>query len=88
MLTINNKEKRSSVAPLFYRIRIQGQLDTNWADWFEGLVISIERGEGECDVTTLTGAVVDQAALHGILAKIRDLNLVLLSIDQLEPNLK
>ena len=61
-----------------YRIRVRGHLDDHWSDWLEGLVI-----ERQADGTTvLVGPVVDQAALHGVLARIRDLALPLLSVDR------
>ena len=59
-----------------YRIRVEGRLDGRWSEWFNGLVIT-PQGEDE---TLLTGSVADQAALHGVLAKIRDLGLPLLSV--------
>lgn len=59
-----------------YRIRIAGILDLSWSDWFNGLVISYE----DQDVTVLTGPLLDQAALHGILNKIRDIGLTLLEV--------
>ena len=62
-----------------YQIKLQGQLDEKWSDWFNGMTITSERG-----ITTLTGAVVDQSALHGILAKIRNLNLTLISVTPIE----
>ena len=59
-----------------YQIRLQGHLDQQWSDWFEGLAIEPqENGE-----TLLTGPVVDQPALHGLLKKVRDLGLPLLSV--------
>ena len=59
-----------------YEIRIKGYLDNRWAAWFEGLTITaLDNGE-----TLLTGAVVDQAALHGLLRKVRDLGVPLLSV--------
>jgi hypothetical protein len=58
-----------------YQIRIKGHLGSEWADWFEGLTITLEE-DGD---TLLTGPVVDQAALHGLLKKIRDLGLPLVS---------
>ena len=64
-----------------YRIKIKGHLDPKWSDWFEQMVISIEGGE-----TILTGSVADQAALHGLLIRIRDLNLTLLSVERIEPD--
>lgn len=62
--------------PAIYRIRIQGQLDSQWADWFDEMTISLD----EDGNTLLTGQVIDQAALHGLLKKIRDLGLTLISI--------
>jgi hypothetical protein len=64
-----------------YEIRIKGQLDDQWSDWFEGLTITLE----EDGNTLLTGPVVDQAALHGLLKKVRDLGLPLVSVSPLEP---
>mgnify|MGYP001126634357 CR=1 FL=1 len=59
-----------------YEIRVQGHLETSWASWFDGLSLCRE-GDGE---TVLRGAIVDQAALHGVLARIRDLGLPLVSV--------
>ncbi len=63
---------------MVYQIRIKGHLDTQWTDWFEGLTITLE-DNGD---TLLTGPVVDQAALHGLLKKVRDLGIPLLSVNQ------
>ena len=63
-----------------YRIKLKGCLDPKWSDWFEQMAISTEGG-----VTVLKGPVADQAALHGLLTRIRDLNLTLLSIERIEP---
>jgi hypothetical protein len=65
----------------YYEIRIKGHLDDRWADWFEGLTITLE-DNGD---TLLTGTVVDQAALHGLLKKVRDLGMPLLSVSPVEP---
>jgi hypothetical protein len=66
--------------PEFYRIVIQGHLDREWSDWFEGLTITLaDNGE-----TILSGSIVDQTALHGLLIKIRDLGLPLLSLTRIE----
>jgi len=65
-----------------YEIRIRGHLDDRWADWFEGLTITRE-DNGE---TLLIGTVVDQAALHGWLRKVRDLGMPLVSVNRIEPN--
>ncbi len=67
--------------PGFYEIRIKGHLDDRWGDWFEGLTITLE----ENGDTRLTGPVVDQAALHGLLKKVRDLGLPLVSVNRIEP---
>jgi hypothetical protein len=64
-----------------YQIRIKGHLGPQWTDWFGGLTITLE-DNGE---TLLTGPVVDQAALHGVLRKVRDLGLPLLSVIRLKP---
>jgi hypothetical protein len=62
--------------PMVYEIRIKGHLDRQWTDWFEGLTITLE-DNGE---TLLTGPVVDQAALYGLLRKVRDVAIPLLSV--------
>lgn len=67
--------------PAIYRIRIKGHLGSEWTDWFEGLTITLE----EDDTTLLSGPVIDQAALHGLLKKVRDLGMPLLSVCPLEP---
>jgi hypothetical protein len=63
-----------------YEIRLKGHLNNRWADWFEGLTITLE-DQGD---TLLTGLVVDQAALHGLLKKVRDLGMPLVSVSPLE----
>jgi len=67
--------------PTGYRIRLKGQLDDKWSDWFEEMDISHEGGE-----TILAGWLADQAALHGLLIRIRDLNLTLLSVELIDPD--
>lgn len=66
-----------------YEIRIKGHLDARWADWFDSLTITRE-DNGE---TRLTGPVVDQAALHGLLRKVRDLGMPLIAVIQVDPKL-
>ena len=68
--------------PVVYQIRIKGQLDSQWTDWFEDLAITLE-DNGD---TLLTGPVVDQAALHGLLKKVRDLGMPLISVDPVKPS--
>jgi hypothetical protein len=67
--------------PGLYEIRIKGHLDDRWSDWFEGLTTTLE-DNGD---TLLTGPVVDQAALHGLLRRVRDLGIPLVSVSPLEP---
>lgn len=64
----------------YYEIRVKGHLEPRWADWFEGMTIAAE-ANGE---TLLSGLVVDQAALHGMLRKIRDLGMPLISVNRIE----
>ena len=66
--------------PTVYQIRIKGHLGRQWTDWFGGLAITLE-DNGD---TLLTGPVVDQAALHGLLKKVRDLGMPLLSVIRVE----
>jgi len=66
--------------PGFYEIRIKGHLDDQWADWFGGLTLTLK----EDGNTLLTGMVADQAALHGLLRKVRDLGMVLISVNRIE----
>ena len=65
-----------------YEIRLKGHLDDRWAGWFGGLTITLEE-DGD---TLLTGPVVDQAALHGLLKRIRDLGMPLLSVNFVSPD--
>ena len=67
---------------LYYEIRLKGHLDARWADWFDGLTITLEE-DGD---TLLSGPVTDQAALHGLLKKVRDLGMPLVSVSQVEPD--
>ena len=64
--------------PTVYQIRLKGYLDPQWTDWFESLTITLEE-DGD---TLLTGPVVDQAALHGLLRKVRDLGIPLVSVNR------
>lgn len=66
--------------PAIYQIRLQGHLDAQWEEWFDGLTITFD----VADETMLTGPIVDQAALHGVLRKIRDLGIPLLSVTRLD----
>lgn len=66
--------------PVRYRLRVKGQLGPEWSEWFEGLTIT----QGDQNETILCGEIKDQAALHGILNKIRDLGLLLIETRLLE----
>jgi len=66
--------------PVIYEIRVGGHLSSQWGDWFEGLTVTLE-ADGN---TRISGPVVDQAALHGLLKKVRDLGLPLLSVIRVE----
>jgi hypothetical protein len=79
----NELESKTDLGqPMIYQIRIKGHLDPQWTDWFEGLSISLEE-EGD---TLLTGPVIDQSALHGLLKKVRDLGMTLVSVNQVQCN--
>jgi hypothetical protein len=69
----------SGASGAWYKIRVEGALDARWAEWFGGLAID---GEGD-EVTVISGLVIDQAALHGLLTRVRDLGLVLVSVNRL-----
>jgi hypothetical protein len=75
-----SQKRNSKTDPKFYQIRIKGHLGPEWTNWFEGLTITF----GKDGDTLLTGSVVDQSALHGLLKKIRDLGLPLVSFCPLE----
>jgi hypothetical protein len=67
--------------PERYEIRVRGVLDSGWSAWFD----SLEVGSDQSGHTTIAGPVADQAALHGLLAKVRDLGLPLLSVRRIDP---
>jgi len=73
--------KPNSGQPIVYQLRLKGHLDSQWTDWFEGLAITLE-DNGD---TLLTGPVIDQSALHGLLKKVRDLGMPLVSINCVDP---
>ena len=69
-------------SPAHYEIRVRGVLDSRWSAWFEELRLTSD----EAGQTTIAGPVADQAALHGLLAKVRDLGLELLSVRRTDPH--
>ena len=68
-----------------YEIKVKGHLDERKSYWFEGLTLTAGFDEDGRPITTFSGPLADQAALHGVLAKIRDMNLPLISVSQIEP---
>ena len=70
------------IQTIVYQIRLKGHLSHQWAAWFEGLTITLE-DDGD---TLLTGPVVDQAALHGLLKKVRELGIPLISVNRVKPD--
>jgi hypothetical protein len=68
-----------SGSPVHYEIRVEGMLDSRWAAWFEGMQVHSQGGE-----TRIRGLVADQSALHGILIRVRDLGLCLISVRRLD----
>jgi hypothetical protein len=66
-----------------YEILVAGVLDAHWSAWFDGLQVS---GDAEAGTTTIAGPVTDQAALHGLLTKVRDLGLPLLAVRRIGPD--
>jgi hypothetical protein len=76
-----NKHNPNTDESMVYQIRIGGHLSGQWADWFGGLTITLE-DNGD---TLLTGRVVDQAVLYGLLRKVRDIGLPLISVNPVEP---
>ncbi len=77
MTVTNTAELGQCYAPLTYVVKVQGCLGEDWADWFGGLEVSTD----EQGYTVLTGPIPDQAALYGLLAKLRDLGLPLISVN-------
>ena len=71
--------KKTENTPTIYEIKLQGYLDTKWSEWFYGMTVTHER-EG---TTTLCGALPDQTVLHSVLDRIRDMNLQLISVNQI-----
>jgi hypothetical protein len=77
-------KRPGSEQPARYQIKVRGQLDERWSDWFNGMTLTFEGASNSSTITTLTGAVADQAKLRGILSKIWDLNMTVISVTQVK----
>ncbi|NNJ11362.1 hypothetical protein EKD04_013555 [Chloroflexales bacterium ZM16-3] len=80
---MENKHSAASspTEPVIYQLRLQGRLGADWSDWLEGMTVSpAENGD-----TLVTGLVIDQATLHGLLRKVRDLGIPLLAVNRIQP---
>lgn len=75
------RSENDPTQPVVYKIRVKGHLSREWSDWFEGLSVTLD-DNGDM---LLSGAVADQAALHGLLKKVRDLGMTLLSVNSAKP---
>lgn len=76
-----NTIKPETELTTIYQIRLEGHLDQKWGEWFSGLTITLE----ESGETLLTGAIIDQSALHGLLKKVRNLGMPLVSVVRIKP---
>ena len=81
----NISDQSSIDRPATYQIVIKGRLDSSWTEWFDNLSITVTKDEFGTGFTTLTGPIMDQGALHGLLARVRDLGLLLLEVHRLDP---
>jgi hypothetical protein len=80
---MKTRRSRAPAIPVTYQIKVQGSVDPHWSDWFNGLNLTLELDGEETPFTTLTGRVPDQAALRGVLNKLWDMNLTLISVTQI-----
>ncbi len=72
--------------PATYQIIVKGRLDVHWTEWFDDLTITVGKNKSGTVITTMTGLIQDQGALHGLLARVRDLGLPLLEVHRVDPN--
>lgn len=78
-----DQEKTSAI---YYRIEVAGSLSGEWAEWFGNMTLAVKHSSQGAAITVLSGPVPDRAALFGILSRIRDLGLRLISVNQVEPD--
>ncbi|NQT27535.1 hypothetical protein HQ585_19430 [candidate division KSB1 bacterium] len=76
-------DKQNWHGPAQYQIKVKGRLCSQWSDWFEGMTITYQEG-----ITTIVGEILDQAALHGLLIRVRDLAIPLISVKRIKPDLE
>jgi hypothetical protein len=82
---MSEKPNTGQQQPVTYQIQVQGELGPRWLHWFDDLAITFDANDDGATITTLTGSVLDQAGLRGILNKLWDLNLTLLSVTRTDP---
>ena len=80
----NNPDPSKIDLSAIYQITVKGRLDSSWTEWFDGLTMIIAKDKSGIPLTTLIGPVADQSALHGLLARLRDLGLTLLDVHRLD----
>ena len=85
---MRTKNNGSLHSPAYYQITVAGKIDTSWSDWLEGMHIQFHSEANGLPVTTLSGTIIDQAALRGLLNRLWDLNLVVRSVQQFNPTSK
>jgi hypothetical protein len=84
-LKMKSKSQEAELSwPARYEIKVKGQLDENWSDWLTGLDIEFDANETDAPVTTLSGTIVDQAALLGLLRTLHNMHLTVLSINRIK----
>ena len=80
---MNQPKREPGLDQAIYRIRVRGQLDDTWSQWFDNMTMVCEIASDDTRITVLTGAVADQPKLRGILARMWDLNLTVLSVERI-----
>jgi hypothetical protein len=85
MYKLNLSKNSCAASPCIYRIKVRGWLSKQWSDWFDGMTITHELENDGPPVSTLTGPIIDQAALFGLLHKIYNMGLTLIAVNSVEP---
>ncbi len=79
----NPQRNTETLTPAAYQIKLLGWLDESWSAWFDEMTVRLEKDADGRSITVLTGTLVDQPALYGLLSRIRDMGLLLLSVERL-----